>query len=119
MHIIIRLVVLLAMFLTLATPMSAQDVTGTWRASVDLNVGAGEPTFVFEQNDGEIKGTYTGTFGGANLQGTIVDDTIEFSFEVPMAGVATYTGKISGDTMKGTCDYGQIGDGTWEAKRVN
>ena len=105
-------------FVALTASVLAQDVTGTWKAMVELTIGAGEPTFVFEQNDGQVTGTYAGTFGGADLTGAVTGDTIEFFFEVPMAGTVTYTGTISGNTMEGTCDYGQIGGGTWEAKRV-
>ena len=101
-----------------AVPVLAADVTGTWSFAVDLGVGSGEPTFVFEQDGETLTGTYVGTFGGANLMGTVKGDVIEFSFEAEGAGRATYTGKIMGDTMQGTCDYGGIATGMWEAKKV-
>ena len=35
-----------------------------------------------------------------------------------LGGEATYTGKIMGDMMEGTCDYGDVGSGTWSAKKA-
>ena len=110
--------ILATLFAALPGPAAAQDISGTWKAAVELDAGSGQPTFVFKQKGAQITGTYTGTFGGADLSGTVTGDTIEFSFDVPMAGLATYTGTISGDTMAGTCDYGPLGGGTWEAERV-
>ena len=96
----------------------AQNISGTWKAVVELDVDSGEPTFVFKQEGERITDTYTGTFGGADLTGTVTGDTIEFSFDAPMAGTASHTGTISGDTRKGACDYGPLGGGTWEADQV-
>ena len=118
MRAIIRASILVTLVVALPGPAAAQDISGTWKAVVELDAGSGEPTFVFKQEGGQITGTYTGTFGGADLTGTVAGDTIEFSFDVPMAGMATYTGTISGDAMAGTCDYGSLGGGTWEAERV-
>ena len=118
MHAISRAVVLVALFAALPGPALAQDISGTWKAAIELGVGSGEPTFVFEQEGELITGSYTGTFGEADLTGTVTGDTIEFSFDVPMVGTAIYTETISGDTMKGTCDYGPLGGGTWEVERV-
>ena len=100
-----------------AVPADAQDVSGTWTAFVELDVGSGEPTFVFKQDGSTITGTYEGTFGSAELMGTLNGNAIEFSFGAEGAGKAVYTGTIDGDTMKGTCDYGEAGAGTWEAER--
>ena len=115
MRTVIRALILATLFAALPGPAAAQDISGTWKAAVELDAGSGQPTFVFKQEGAQITGTYTGTFGGADLSGTVTGDTIEFSFDVPMAGTATYTGTISGDTMAGTCDYGPLGGGTWEA----
>lgn len=101
-------------------PASAQtDVSGTWNAVVELDIGSGEPTFVFTQEGDEITGTYEGTFGSAPLTGTVTGDTIEFTFGAEGVGSATYTGTISGDGMKGTCDYGEAGGGTWDARKAS
>ena len=63
-------------------------------------------------------GVYEGTFGDAEVNGTIEGNQVEFWFEVQGAK-ATYTGTIDGDTMEGTCDYGGVGSGEWEADRAD
>jgi hypothetical protein len=93
------------------------DITGSWNAVVELDLGSGEPVFVFKQNGGTLTGTYEGTFGSAELTGTVTGDMVEFSFGAEGVGEAKYTGKIMGDTMEGTCDYGAAGGGTWSAKK--
>jgi hypothetical protein len=100
-----------------AIPAQAQDVSGMWTAFVELSVGSGEPTLVFKQEGNALTGTYEGTFGSAELTGTVDGNAIEFSFGAEGAGKAVYTGTIDGDTMKGTCDYGEAGEGTWKADR--
>ena len=94
-----------------------QDFSGTWRASLTLDVGSGQLTFVFRQDGEQLTGTYEGTFTSGDLTGTVKGTAIEFSFEVP-GGMAVYAGAVSDNTMTGTCDYGQAGVGTWEAERV-
>ena len=115
---IVQVALLPAMLTTmLATGTLAQDISGTWQAFLTLDVGSGELTFVFKQDGEQLTGTYEGTFGSAEVTGTVQGTAVEFSFEV-QGGVAAYTGTVSDDTMKGTCDYGQVGGGTWEAERL-
>ena len=99
------------------------DVSGTWNFVVNLDAGSGEPVFVFMQ-DGEIlTGSYEGTFGSASVTGTVMGDRIEFTFGAEGAGQATYTGQITagaeGMTMEGSCDYGDVGGGSWSATKAN
>ncbi len=107
-----------ALVAVLGLAVSAQtDVTGTWNAVVELDAGAGEPTFTFAQDGETLTGTYNGQLGAADLTGTVTGDMIEFSFGVDVLGTASYTGKIMGDTMEGTCDYGGQAAGTWTARK--
>ena len=99
-----------------ATAAQTADVTGTWRFTVELDIGGGEPTFVFEQDGETLAGTYDGLFGAAEVTGTVKGEQIEFRFGT--SGVeAVYVGTVDGDNMKGTCDYGGVAEGTWEAQR--
>ena len=54
MHTIIRASILVALFAALLEPALAQDISGTWKAVVELDVGSGEPTFVFKQEGEQI-----------------------------------------------------------------
>ena len=109
---------LAAVLLAATVALAAQaDVTGTWNFVVELDVGGGEPTFVFTQDGETLTGTYEGTFGSADVTGVVKGNEIQFAFG--SEGVeATYTGTIDGNMMKGTCDYGGVGDGTWEARKA-
>lgn len=113
-----RTVVVVAVLATLVAPLAAQevDVTGAWEFVVELDLGSGEPTFVFKQEGETLTGTYEGVFGTAEVTGTVKGNQIEFRFGSD-AAEAVYTGTVDGDTMKGTCEYGVAGEGTWEGKR--
>lgn len=81
--------------LLLAGPLSGQSVTGKWVFAVDLGAaGGGYATFELVQDGTEISGTYTGALG-----------------EEPV------TGTIDGSTMSGTCEYGDLGAGTFAGKK--
>ncbi len=112
-----KLLLSVVVALAAAVGVAAQnDVTGTWDFTVELDIGGGEPTFTFTQDGETVTGTYTGTFGEAEVTGTVTGSDIEFRFGGQL-GDAVYIGTVDGDTMKGTCDYGGLGEGTWEAER--
>ena len=95
----------------------AHDVSGKWTFNVETEAGSGSPTFVFKQVGEKLTGTYSGTFGTAELTGTVKGDAIEFSFEatiVDQKGKVVYTGKIeAADKMKGEVEFSGLGKGTW------
>src|SRR3979411_2285038 len=71
------------------------DVTGKWAFNVETSAGAGAPTFTFKQDGEKLTGHYTGTFGEADLTGTVKGADITFMFTVDAQGTAlkeTYTG---------------------------
>jgi hypothetical protein len=96
------------------------DVTGKWAFSVETSAGAGQPTFTFKQDGEKLTGHYTGTFGEADLTGTVKGADITFGFTVDAQGTAvkeTYTGTVDKDTMKGKLVIEGLGEGTFTAKR--
>jgi hypothetical protein len=96
------------------------DVTGKWALNVETSAGAGQPTFTFKQDGEKLTGHYTGTFGEADLTGTVKGSDITFSFMVDAQGNAlkeTYTGTADKDTMKGKLVIEGVGEGTFTAKR--
>jgi hypothetical protein len=99
----------------------AHDVTGKWTFNVETAAGNGSPTFVFKQAGEKLTGTYTGTFGTAELTGTVKGDVIEFSFEATVLdtkGKVMYTGKIEApDKMSGEVELTGLGKGTWTGKK--
>lgn len=96
------------------------DVTGKWAFSVETSAGAGTPTFTFKQDGEKLTGHYTGTFGEADITGTVKGADITIAFTVDAQGTAlkeTYTGTVDKDTMKGKLVIEGLGEGTFTAKK--
>jgi hypothetical protein len=105
----------------LATAQDAPNVTGTWAFDVTTDQGTGNPTITFKQDGEKLTGHYTGTFGEADLTGTIKGKDITFSFSADVQGFAltsTYKGTVdTATTMKGTLEISQVGAGTFTATK--
>ena len=57
-------------------------------------------------------------FAGAALAAHHVNgNEVEFSFTSDQAGKVSYKGTVDGDTMEGTCTYGDLGSGTFKGKK--
>src|SRR3954452_1102358 len=96
------------------------DVTGKWVLNVETSAGAGSPTFTVKQDGEKLTGHYTGTFGEADVTGTIKGNDITFSFAADAQGTAvksTYTGTVDKDTMKGKLVIEGLGEGTCTGKK--
>ena len=119
-----RALMLAALSLTLAPWALAQDatnVTGTWAFDVTTDQGTGNPTIVFKQDGEKLTGRYSGTFGEADVTGTLKGKDITFSFSADVQGFAltsTYKGTVdTATTMKGTLEISQVGAGTFTATK--
>ena len=96
------------------------DVSGKWAFNVETAAGPGAPTFTFKQDGEKLTGHYVGTFGEADLTGSVKGANIMFTFSVDVQGTKldeTYTGTIDKDTMKGKVEIVGIGEGTFTGKR--
>ena len=102
-----------------ASPAAAQDVAGRWVMDVNLDAGTGQATFLFEVNGTNITGTYAGVLGEQQITGTIEGNIVRFGFESPDAGAITFDGIVEGSTMEGTCEYGQLGGGTFSGTKAS
>jgi hypothetical protein len=104
-----------------AAPAQGMNITGAWSFTVETSQGSGSPTFTFKQDGENLTGTYKGQFGEAPLTGTVKGADIKFAIKINAQGqdlTLTYSGKIeSKDSMKGTVQLGELGEGTWTAKR--
>lgn len=99
----------------------AADITGKWNATVELDIGSGNPTFVLKQTGDQLTGTYSGALGEAKLTGTVNGDKVRFSFDVSPDGnhlTVVYSGTLDGEKkMKGTVKLGEAGGGTFTASK--
>jgi hypothetical protein len=77
---------------------------------------------VFKQAGDKLTGKYKGTFGEADVTGTVTGKTVRFSFTADAQGTAiniTYEGEIDSDSaIKGKVDLGGLGSGTFTGKKV-
>jgi hypothetical protein len=110
--------IVLAVLISAALTLRSADLTGTWSAAVVLDAGNGTATFNFKQTGEALTGTYTGTFGQAQVTGTVKGDQAEWSFENDQVGKVAYKGVLDGaGKMKGSVTYGQLGAGTFTAEK--
>jgi hypothetical protein len=104
-----------------AASSAAANISGAWDFAVETSAGSGSPIFTFKQEGENLSGTYKGQFGEAPLTGTVKGDDVKFSIKISAQGqnmTVTYAGKITGkDSMKGTAAFGELGEGTWTAKK--
>jgi hypothetical protein len=54
-----------------ASSNQAINVTGSWVFEVETGQGNGSPSFTFKQEGEKLTGRYKGTFGEADLSGTV------------------------------------------------
>lgn len=96
------------------------DVTGTWELTIETPQGTSNPTAILKQDGESLTGTYKGRMGEVALKGSVKGSDIKFEFTVNAQGTdltITYTGKVDGDSMSGTVEFGSFGSGNWSGKR--
>jgi hypothetical protein len=117
------LLVLMAVF---ALTASAADITGNWKATLDMGGQSMERTFVFKQDGAKLTGETTSSMMGKSTitDGKVDGDTVTFTITGNMQGQdmkLTYKGKIvSATEIKFDVDTGMGGGGQaieWDAKK--
>lgn len=122
MKTLIRIFPVAAIILLGAASLAAQatNVTGEWAFTVTTDQGSGNPTITFKQDGEKLTGKYNGTFGTADLTGTVKGNAITFTFNIDAQGqqaTATYKGTVEKTTMKGTMDIAGMLNGTFTATK--
>jgi hypothetical protein len=72
------------------------NITGTWKAHVEVAGQTGEPMFALKQDGDKITGTYTGSFGEKDVNGKVAGDKVAFEFTLDQ-GKVVYTGRLHWD----------------------
>ena len=96
------------------------DVSGTWDLSVETPQGTMALTSTFKQDGEKLTGIQSSQMGEMPLEGTIKGADIAFAIVIDMQGqqmTITYAGKVDGETMSGTIEFGGMGSATWTAKK--
>jgi hypothetical protein len=115
-------VVLISVSMALAGQPAKINVTGVWAFTVESAAGTGTPTVTFKQEGEKLTGHYSSQLvGEAELAGSVKGQAIEFTVAGEVEGIKIelkYSGTIEGnDSMKGQLSAGELGGGTFTAKR--
>jgi hypothetical protein len=98
--------ILAALALLVSAVAFAADVSGTWTASFDTQVGQQNYTYTFKVDGGKLTGTAKSNLGESQItNGTVTGDDITFTENLNYQGMPfqiVYKGKISGDEIKFT-----------------
>jgi hypothetical protein len=111
------------LMLTVARTFAA-DITGTWKASFDTQIGQQNYTFQFVVKDAALTGKIESEMGGASeiQQGKIDGDKVSFVELFKFDGneiQITYTGQVtSADEIKFSRQVGDFATEQLVAKRV-
>jgi hypothetical protein len=100
----------------------AADITGTWTAAIETQVGVQNYTYTFKVDGEKLTGKAKSQFGESEItEGVIKGDDITFVENLNYEGMPlriTYKGKISGDEIKFTRNVADIADEPFVAKRA-
>jgi len=98
----VPLALLLAVLIS--TAVSAADISGTWTASFDTQVGVQNYTYTFKVEGEKLTGRAKSQFGDTEItEGVVKGDDVSFVENLTYEGMPlriVYKGKISGDEIK-------------------
>jgi hypothetical protein len=108
-------------FALVASALSA-DITGTWKASFDTQIGVQNYTYTFKVDGTKLTGHAKSEYADVDISdGTIKGDDITFVESFDFQGMPVrivYKGKISGDEIKLSRNVMDIATEEAVAKRV-
>ena len=111
-----------ALALAPAAPIFAQaNAAGEWRVTFVVPTGTRSVNMVINQQRASLSGTVINEDGEFPLKGRIADDQLTVIWSVPEAGKLmelTMKGKVLGDTITGTLQLGEVGEGPLSARRT-
>jgi len=100
----------------------AADITGTWTASFDTQIGVQNYTLTFKVEGNKLTGHVKSQYSDTDIQeGTISGDDISFVENLTFEGTPlriVYKGKISGDEIKLSRNVADIATEEAVAKRA-
>jgi hypothetical protein len=92
--------------LVMLAPLFGADITGTWTASFDTQVGMQNYTYTFKVDGNKLTGTAKSDNGSSQItEGTVNGDDIGFVENLDFQGMPlriVYKGKAMGDQIKFT-----------------
>src|SRR5262245_13609446 len=118
----IRAMLVASLALLLAAPAFAQtSVTGDWDVSLTSPQGTNSVKVTLTQDGEKVKGLFKTQMGELPFEGTLTGSDLKFSYILPFQGQMieiTMTGKVEGESITGTANFGGMAEGNWTAKRA-
>lgn len=116
---------LLLLLAALPTFVFAADVTGTWKAEFDTQIGLQKYTYTLKQDGAKVSGKASADIAGEKREaelkeGKLEGDTLTFVEMLNFQGNEiriTYTGKITANEIKFTREVGEFAKEELTAKR--
>jgi hypothetical protein len=122
---VVSALVVVAIVAIAAQVQAAENPTGTWKWEMKFNNQSREVTLKLKLDGDKLTGALVGRNGETAIaDATFKDDDVSFSVTRERNGnkmTSKYTGKISGDTIKGKISFERNGEAQsrdWEAKRA-
>ena len=109
------------MLLSASGIVARPDVKGPWQVAVRTEADTMKAAFSLEQQDVAVNGFYFDEFGTAAVIGFVRGNevTLKVRANIPDEDLTvTYTGTLDGNTMKGKVTFGELGEGTFVARKV-
>ena len=121
---ILRTLATIITSLVLPLSLYAADISGTWTATFDTQIGQQNYTYEFKATGTELTGSVKSGNGEATIEdGKIAGDDVSFTEHMTYQGTALtikYTGKVvSPDEIDFTRKVGEFATEQLVAKRVN
>ncbi len=121
-----RVLLLVSVALVCLIPAFAADISGKWIAAIQTGIGEMNYTFEFKVEGEKLTGKAVMSMGGnssesALTEGSVKGDEISFVETLKVQGQelrVEYTGKISGDEIRGARQVGSYGTEDFVAKRA-
>ncbi len=104
----------------LTSAAASQSIAGQWDASMNTPGGVRNFTIDFQVSGDTVTGTVHRSSGDVPLRGTIKGNALKFSYTIKYNDndlMLTMTTTVTGDTMKGTVDFGGAAEDEFSAKR--
>jgi hypothetical protein len=117
-----KMILVFGLILAVSAIVLAADISGTWTAAIDTQVGVQNYTYTFKVAGEKLTGKTKSQFGESEItEGVVKGDDITFVENLNYEGMPlriVYKGKISGDEIKFTRNVAELSDETFVAKRV-
>ncbi len=117
-----KVTLMFGLILAVSVPLLAADISGTWTAAIETQVGVQNYTYTFKVVGEKLTGKTKSQFGESEItEGVVKGDDITFVENLNYEGMPlriVYKGKISGDEIKFTRNVADISDEPFVAKRA-